>query len=49
VNYPVPYITVAAAIGVTLKDINEFLQRFDKTLSELSKKINKREKEWIIG
>uniref|UniRef100_A0A6B2L3K0 O-phosphoseryl-tRNA(Sec) selenium transferase n=2 Tax=Arcella intermedia TaxID=1963864 RepID=A0A6B2L3K0_9EUKA len=37
-HYPTPYLTVAAAIGITQSDIDTFTARLDKTLSEWHKK-----------
>lgn len=40
-NYPVPYLTVAGAIGLTEKEIDIFLSRLDRTLSEYRAKHSK--------
>jgi len=37
-NYPFPYLTVAAAIGVNKTEIDQFIFRLDKTFSEYKKK-----------
>ena len=43
-HFPFPYITVAAAIGMTIEDVDVFMKRLKKVLSELGKKVQKRDK-----
>ncbi|XP_064602411.1 LOW QUALITY PROTEIN: O-phosphoseryl-tRNA(Sec) selenium transferase-like [Liolophura sinensis] len=33
-NYPCPYLTAAAAVGMTTEDVDNFISRLDKTLSK---------------
>ena len=36
-NYTVPYITVAAAIGSTKKDVDRFIEKFQAVLEKFNK------------
>ena len=40
-NYPCPYFTAAAAVGMTRNDVDLFIKRLDKTLSKTSNAISK--------
>lgn len=40
-NYPVPYVTVAAAIGLERADVNKFATRFESVYEEFRKKVVK--------
>ena len=44
-NTDVPYITAAAAIGMTKKDINLFIKRLDKVLAQKSKEVSIKRRE----
>eukprot|EP00041_Stephanoeca_diplocostata_P012147 m.202481 g.202481 ORF g.202481 m.202481 type:complete len:497 (+) comp18833_c0_seq1:206-1696(+) len=37
-NYPTPYLTAAAAIGMELEEVDVFVDRLDKALTEFKKK-----------
>jgi hypothetical protein len=37
-EYPVPYLNVACAIGITLRDIEVSLERIAKVLREVKRK-----------
>jgi O-phospho-L-seryl-tRNASec:L-selenocysteinyl-tRNA synthase len=39
-NYPLAYLTVASAIGVTKNDIDIFIKKLDKIFSSLVNKSN---------
>lgn len=40
-NYPISYLTVASAIGITKTDIDLFIKRLDKIFSSLLNKTKK--------
>ena len=43
-EYPVPYITVAAAIGMVQDEVDVFVERLDKAFREFDKKLTKSHK-----
>ena len=44
-NTDVPYITAAAAIGMTHNDINLFIKRLDKVLAQKNKELSTKRQE----
>ena len=44
-NTDVPYITAAAAIGMTQNDINLFIKRLDKVLAQKTKEVSVKRQE----
>ena len=44
----VPYLTAAAAIGMTRQDIELFIKRLDKVLAVRSKEVAKRQQEMMV-
>ena len=40
-----PYITAAAAIGMTVNDINLFIKRLDKVLAQKTKEVSMKRQE----
>ena len=45
IDFPVPYLTAACAIGTTEEDVDVFLKRLDKALKSLKKKFRERKKD----
>lgn len=37
-NYPVPYLTAAAALGMKKSDVDMFIQRLDKALTKVRRR-----------
>lgn len=37
-NYPIPYLTAAAALGMKRSDVDSFIQRLDKALTKVRRR-----------